>query len=282
MENKNTTLNKRLKSYSALAGTIFAAANTANAQVVYTNVTPDSTITTGGSYDLDLDNDGTADFVLGVTSGAYTYGSFTIPYNLGTISANTANAIDTSTTQFSAEHNTNDAINSSLNWADPSTTSYQVLGFAPGGAFAGYNYGNFVGATNKFIGLRFQIDGLDHYGWVRIDMASDGSTITIKDYAYDATPGATSYCGQTVTGIKEHNTMKEVTIFSANKTINVNMNNTPLQGIVSVTNSMGQEVANVKVTDAQMTIPMDNASTGIYFVTVTQENARFTKKVIVQ
>jgi hypothetical protein len=43
-----------------------------NAQIVYTDVNPDTTI--DGSYNLDLNNDGTADFILQVSATRLTCG----------------------------------------------------------------------------------------------------------------------------------------------------------------------------------------------------------------
>jgi hypothetical protein len=49
------------------------------------------------------------------------------------------------------------------------------------------NVGDFVGAT-KFIGVSFEIDGNQHYGWIRVTIANDGKSLTVKDYAYHKTP----------------------------------------------------------------------------------------------
>ena len=68
----------KLKSYSAYAAAFFASANAADAQVVYTDISPDQTFNTdGASYDLDLNNDGTFDFQFRqiITPGATTSSS---------------------------------------------------------------------------------------------------------------------------------------------------------------------------------------------------------------
>ena len=278
MENKTSTLNKKLKSYSALAGTLVAAANTANAQVVYTDVIPDATIASGGTYDLDLNNDGTADFQFQLQHGTYTYMSFPIQYDLGVLLPGSGNAIDTINGGANA-HAAGVAINNTLAFVDDSSP-YQLLGVNI--PIVAYSSGNFIGQTDKYLGLRFQIAGVDHYGWARIDMNATATSITVKDYAYDATAGASILTGATSTGISESAVLANaVTVFSNANTINVNMNNAKLEGMITVTNALGQEISKTSVTAAQMSIPMNNVTAGVYFVTVSQGNAKFTKKVMI-
>ena len=58
MKNNSTpSIENRLKKYSALAGSIVAATGAANAQIVYTDVNPDSVVDQVDSvYMLDLNN----------------------------------------------------------------------------------------------------------------------------------------------------------------------------------------------------------------------------------
>ena len=77
MQDKKATLSKKIKSYSALAGSIIAVSASADAQVVYTDVSPDSVInTSGGFYNIDLNADGTTDFqvlTMSVSTSGYVY-----------------------------------------------------------------------------------------------------------------------------------------------------------------------------------------------------------------
>ena len=58
---------QKLAAYSAVAGAMLTVGQTANAQVVYTDVDPDESFT-AGSYNIDLNNDATTDFVLNQAS----------------------------------------------------------------------------------------------------------------------------------------------------------------------------------------------------------------------
>jgi hypothetical protein len=281
METKTSALNKKLKSYSAIAGTLVAASNTTDAQIVYTNLTPDATINTGETFDLDLDNNGAVDFQFKVSHGTYMYGTLPITYDLGQIfpTAASGNAVDTIGSGATA-HNLNDPINGSLMWVDDAGASYQLLG---ANVFAGYyTAGNFLGQTNKYIALRFKIGANDHYGWARIDMDAGATSVILKDFAYDATANATIPAGATVTGIDENSDLAQnVDVFSKDKTIYVNVNNNR-NGVILVTNTLGQQISETEITNSQNQISMEDASAGVYFVTITMETSKVTKKIIIK
>ena len=61
---KKTTLNKKLKSYSALAVSALAASSAANAQIIYTNIADTLLDASGETYSIDLNNDATIDFTI--------------------------------------------------------------------------------------------------------------------------------------------------------------------------------------------------------------------------
>jgi hypothetical protein len=278
---KKSTLNNKLKSYSALAGTLIAGGTAADAQIVYTDVTPDASVTTGSMYNLDLDNNSVVDFQIALAHQTYMYGgTFAIQYDYALIApADPANAIDTMAGPVA--HNAGETINSSMLWVDGSASSYQLLGLAFAPPFNPYNTGNFLGQTDKYVGLRFRIGGADHYGWVRLDLNAAATEVIVKDYAYDATAGNSIVTGAMTTGIKNE-LSGDVQIFSANNLIHVNMNKATVDGVITITDVAGKLVSTTAVTSASNVISMESANAGIYFVTVAQGDARKTEKVIIK
>src|SRR5437868_3874474 len=96
MKKENSTLKKKLKQYSALAGSMLAA-GVAHGQIVYTDVDPDVTLNTGdgNNYALDMNNDGTQDYNFVTASAASFKIAGIVPYpyttgNLNAIAGNTA------------------------------------------------------------------------------------------------------------------------------------------------------------------------------------------------
>ena len=276
---KNSTLNKKLKSYSALAGTLVAAGS-ANAQVMYTDVSPDATVNgASGAYNLDLDNNTVTDFTLLVATGSY--GAYIYDYAIVSPSV-TNNVVDTASTGGPMAHNLNDPINSTMLWDDPAAT-FELLALNLTSPFP-YPYGNFLGATDKYIGFKFDIGGTVHYGWARIDVNATATAVTVKSYGYDATANTQILCGAMPTGLNNEELSNGTNIFGNANGINVNfLGNTNFQGFITVSDILGNVVAKTNVTNQNNLIALNSAVSGIYLVTVTNtEGVSFTKKLFVK
>lgn len=276
MEN-NSTLNKKLKSYSALAGTLIAAGS-ANAQVMYTDVIPDVTIPLGGTYNLNLDNNAVVDFVLRVTHG--TDGTYVYDY-AGVTPSVVGNASDTAAASGeNIAHALNAPINASLLWNDGS------YGFLAGNQTAPsvYAYGQFLGTTDKYIGFKFKIAGADHYGWARVDVNATATSMVIKDYGYDATPNTQVLCGAMPVAVNSPVNLEAVTkIYSGDNTITIKLiNHSTVDGFIFITDVLGHVISKTILNNETTIIPMDSTP-GIYFATVNKaDGSTFTKKVFLK
>ncbi len=288
MQDKKATLSKKIKSYSALAGSIIAVSAGADAQVVYTDVSPDAVINTaGGFYNLDLNADGTTDFKI-MTNSVSTSG-YVYDYVAVTPSA-AFNAIDTisggGNGGYAEALSAGAGICSTSLWADSTSAPFAGLLALNLTAPVTATAGHFIGATGKFVGLRFRKAGVDYNGWVRLNVAADCKSFTVIDYAYRNIPSAVacSWAGLTTdVGISESSLANQVNVFAADKNINIQLDQTlPVEGSVSVTNVLGQVIAKVAITNSTTVIPMSYAKAGVYMVTVTQSTGSYTKKVSVQ
>jgi len=287
MKNKKSTLSKKIKSYSALAGSIIAASSAADAQVVYTNVSPDAVVNTpGGFYNLDLNNDGIIDFKIVTNTG--TSGIYVFDF-VEAIPSKAANAIvDIADAGYADTLNTGMAVCPTSTFADSAecvNTYAGLLGWSvtPYLPPAYIPVPNFTGTSGKFLGLRFEKTGLKYYGWVRLNVDNDCKSFTIIDYAYKNNPDGCSITGLTTdVGISE-SAANKVTIFAAEQNINVQLDQTiPAEGTITVTNLLGQEIVKLKVENASIVIPMLTEKTGVYMVTFTQSTGTYTKKVSIQ
>lgn len=269
----------KLKSYSALAGTVIAAANTANAQAVYTNITPDSTVTTnGGYYDLDLNNDGTFDFRFQLTLNPGS-SSYSFPYNKVGVTALDSNEVAGSANGayiYPLAFNTADTVKPALTWYMGSNQSMASSWGGPS-----YVYGNWLGAANKFIGLKLHVANTDtnYYGWARLDVDALAHSFTIKDYAVMNISNQPIVIGSGYVGIKE-NTLFGSAIYNDNRRIFVKTQN-PVEGTLTIVNVSGQVVYTGKVEGQETEINLNDVSSGIYFVTLRSENVKFTKKIVI-
>lgn len=282
MKDKKATLSKKIKSYSALAGSVIAVGATADAQVVYTDVAPDVTVNTpGGFYNLDLNNDGTTDFQI-MTNSVSTSG-YVYDY-VAAIPSQGVNAIDTIAGGYAEALAAGVGVCTTSLWADSISNPYAgLLALNLTAPFA-FTTGNFFGATGKFVGLRFQKTGVNYNGWVRLNVAADAKSFTVIDYAYKNNPTACSVTGLlTDVGIAESALANEVTIYSAEQNITVKLNpSVTIEGTIIISNTLGQEVAKVNIANSETVIPMHSFSTGVYLVTVEQSNGSYTKRVSVK
>ena len=195
-KNKNKNLSKKLKRYGALVAAVSGTSQSDGA-IVYTDVSPDFAGGIGSQYFLDLNNDGTDDFrIYSVQSGSSSY-SYVNLY-IEPLGAN------------------NDVLGSgSSNYAYPfalnsgQTISAGGSSWFNNGYGSGYqsmvwgysnSLGNWPSATDKYLGLRIQVGGNTYYGWARLDVNADGSSFTVKDYAYEDVANLSINAGAT-TGI---------------------------------------------------------------------------------
>jgi hypothetical protein len=83
------------------------------------------------------------------------------------------------------------------------------------GPFTGKTSENWSGASNAFLGLRFDIGGQTHYGWARLSVSNSNdvataATATLHDWAYESTSNASLLTGQTAdvaAAVPEPNTL---------------------------------------------------------------------------
>jgi hypothetical protein len=188
MNDDKKNLKKRLAQYGMLAAAI-TGANEANGAVIYTDITPDFAGGVGSQYFLDLDNNAVNDFRIWHNGSSNLYISPLTATNevLGSGGATFAYPF---------------ALSSGATISSGAGTFYNN-GFS--GGFQSLNYGscsfgNWCTITDRYIGVRFDIAGNIHYGWVRLDVNQSGSVWTVKDYAYETNPGVAILAGDTGTG----------------------------------------------------------------------------------
>lgn len=195
------SLKSRLKAYSMTAGAVAAGVAGVNAQVVYTDIDPD---VTGDTLYLDLNNDGTDDFVFlasadvaGSSSSFNVYRNFVVALNSNAVAGSISSSYF-----YPYAFSSGSIIDG--NQPFNSGSNFQTLGwdyFGISATSAAYTFGNIrVGQGEAYVGLRLDVNGQTHYGWARLQL-NLGGTITIMDYAYDANACVGIAAGATTGGI---------------------------------------------------------------------------------
>jgi hypothetical protein len=300
-------LSAKLLSYSAAAGALVAIGSNAEAQIVYTDVDPDSEVVapevgSAGIFEIDMNNDGITDVTIVAGNGDWYYDTST-PVHWTSIRALPADGAEVvvassyvsvwSNTYWLAQRfDADDLIgsdNGSLNyWSGPivntsGTWSWQ-LGFVGTSYSSYYNYGLWNdGETDKYLGIRFSLDeGVTfQYGWVRLDVADDHSQVTVKDYAYEMTADKAIAAGKSVNVSVRNGLANDlgVNIFSHQNKIVISDLEID-HATAKVYNVAGQLLHTVQVEKGRNEVPVDNK--GLYIVRIDLGSEIVSSKVIVQ
>ncbi len=186
------TLETKLRNYSiaasgmaSIAGLMFASP--ANAEVVATKA---NQVLMGpiNVYQIDLNNDGTIDLKLFVSNrtsylgcGAWLYAA-----DMGAYGAQSGNEVVVNEKGAAVPGKHGQIVGSSDHFAH----SARLNSAAGGGNSTQSNResnGPWLKMYNRFLGVKFQINGEIHYGWLRLNVPSPGSG-TLTGYAYETVP----------------------------------------------------------------------------------------------
>lgn len=280
MDKKNHGM---LPSYSALAAA-FLAAGTAYTQVIYHDI-DDITIEQGDTLSLDLDGDGTRDFIFRVGEFSIT-GSWTYGLMFGDITylgiggpSNKAICVTSAYYYNAVALDYGQTIGSTGNFAG-SAASYNDAVLAAD--FFGTYYGYFGNAGDKYIGVQFKIGTGLHYGWIRVNVSVHPITITLKDYAYDGTPDMPIVAGDTVgpeTGIAESDN-GIISAYSSGKSIQLIMQEGySRHADLRVLNMAGQNVYAGEAEAGHTSIDLGDVPGGEYLLEVISDTKIWTKKL---
>ncbi|MFI5219412.1 MAG: T9SS type A sorting domain-containing protein [Bacteroidia bacterium] len=250
-----------------------------SAQIVYTNIIPDTLINTNNeSYDLDLNNDAIKDFVLGYTSvpaGCFCFGFYSGKNYARVSPLQLTNGIVISG-GYPSDLSVNTVIENSLNW---NNASQQILVYQRpccvnqnGGiqVCAACYSGNWHTPTGPYLGLKFEIAGSIHFGWARLSIQINSAKFTIRDYAYNSIPNQPILAGQTtITGVNEivSNEPEQLSVYPNPATNSVTIKfPSDEAGEIQIVNLFGQIVFTEKINSEEKTIDVINFLSGMYVV----------------
>ena len=267
----------------------------ANAQIVYTDVNPDDTITCNAPPlctaidSLDLDNDGNIDFNL--STYYHFIGLCGIPPPRGisnamvsTISVNSFYGIDSSNP---SALNYGDTIDGNLIWsngADTLRSLYRTTCLP----IISSDAGNWSSGTDNYLPVKISILGNNYFGWIRMYFPETYTyfKIILKDYAYNSIPNQAILAGQTfATGISENSFPSSITLFpnpvSNHFTIALGSINKNVE--VTITDIAGKIIYTTTSRETQkIEVNTKDFAEGVYIVQFHSADFIETKKLIVE
>jgi hypothetical protein len=201
------SLNQGLRSYSLAASaagvSLMALAYPANAEIVYTPA--GATLTRTGQFPIDFNHDGVVDFLVlnqslykTGTSCSFCGQNLKLNGNGNVGAAVVGKRVDASALRAGAVVGPADPF---LNAQDASVLIASA--FNDNNSFFNI-YGKFPNTENRFAGLKFEINGEIHYGWIRFLIVKAGfrgsvpyAEAVVKGYAYETIPNQPIIAGQT-------------------------------------------------------------------------------------
>jgi len=288
---KKTTpkkLSKKLAQYGTLSLAIGGLVDV-NGQIVYTDVNPD----VGGAnvtYELDLNKDGIVDFEIINNLDSSSFNDWLA------MKAAPGNSI-IGQTSFSFGHYFYfaKALNFGTIISQNNSSWYSGWGVNANSSYFELNYSNCIDSlsqwcdvTDKYLGLRFQIDGNTHYGWARLDVALDQNNWILKDYAYNSglatgrvrAEGASIKAGEGGPLGIDDNLFSNVKITALNKTIA--LFNLPQSTNYRLFSLAGQSILDGKIVGNTYVIEANTLSNGVYILELKDENSKgiIRKKIV--
>lgn len=142
------------------------------------------------------------------------------------------------------------------------------------------------GVTDAFIGLRFKADYNDtirnYYGWVRIDIAADLKSVTIKDYGYNAQYDEAILAGEgSPLSINELEAPK-VWMLQKGQTLDIRLEDDILPGgSIKIHDMGGRELKELSFDTQAAQFPLEGLPKGIHFATLTYAKGKEQIRVVV-
>ena len=192
-------IEKRLRMYSIAARaagvSVLALAPSAQAKVVYTPA--DQVVGGNGVYELDVNGDGTVDFLI----QQWNFGNWASNNQL-LADAAFGNAL-VGQRNFASALQSGASIGPNQKFISGGYNGQPMLSvthFTTGGT--SYVHGFWLDVRNRYLGLKFQINGQTHYGWARLTVTRElfHFTAALTGYAYETQPNTAIKAGQTSGG----------------------------------------------------------------------------------
>lgn len=287
---KKDKLEKALLNYSGVA-TALLGVSAANGQVIVTDIADTTLSTNGAVYDfnIDLDTSNIIDFRITqfVDSGLYRMTGVII--ETSNTSANQVLGLDYANYNYPFKVAFNDTIGSAGPWKGlgPANISGKELGYmALSIADTTYPNSQFVGGVDDaYLGVRFQGNLNDtvrtFYGWIRLDVASDLKSVTIKEFAYNKAYGEELYAGNPWIGANEL-AVRQPEMVQRGKFLEITFpEELSAPATLQFFDLGGKLIREEEITATQSRIELENLPKGMVVAAVNNGTVATSKKVVV-
>jgi len=260
-------------------------------QVIYTDINPDTILysATNDAYMLDFNNDLTLELLVYENSQDTSVSSIPITFTGSAVTTlASTEVVGTIVTLGTEDLLKLDTISSGqlidgslayINTSAPSVFPGASINVLVSGIFA-TTIGDFQANKSGYIGVKFDISGSTHYGWIRVMPSSDGTYCTILDYAYESTPNTGIIAGDFGSGfIGMNELLNNISLSQNNRTFN--FINSDILFNVTIYDSMGKKIKSISVVNEEE-FYLNNLASGVYFLRTLVQNHNKTYKIYIK
>jgi len=280
--NKTKKVQRKLAQYSGVAASILAA-GPLQAQILYTDVSPDVVLSGNDTLGVDMDQNGVNDFMaVTVDSNQTKVAGFGYYYNPAGASYPSQQVLGSLYT------NSGGSSSNFVSKLDANALVDANGGFIQGGFLAGMlngvvlNGAQWDGVTDKFVGVRFYKFSTNsfHYGWVRMDVSNGGTSIIVKDYALNATAANSILAGQNTIGLLEEMKSK-FNVVVLPSSIEVTTSEDFGSFSIRLTDLSGKLITEVPgIAGRNNEVSTAHVGTGIYMLSIAREDIVYSQKYL--
>jgi hypothetical protein len=194
-ESTNHQLHMYALAASAAGVGILALVQPAEAKIIYTAA--NVTINPAMPYKLDLNHDGTTDFSFSVYYFSHSgsgYVEFVDDMTVG--GAQKSNSAVVGSKGYARAFGPGITIGPKLTIKQETVMGDCVEEMGPMTSVHS-SKGNWLNVKNRYLGLRFKINGKTHYGWARLTTTTCAFSGTLTGYAYETIPNKPIVTGKT-------------------------------------------------------------------------------------
>jgi len=205
-----TTLNRRLDAYilaAAAAGAGLLVGEPTEASVVYTHA--NVAFSNNQNCSLDLNGDGVADFVLrDVVFNKSSGHDITLSVR-GMTAGNSVMGFKSEDGFFEVAVARNQGAKIAFGTG---LSSAMLARFSSSCGGIHFVFGRWVDVQNKYLALKFVINGETHFGWARLSVHVNSEFLNafLTGYAYESVPGKAILAGQTTDTVAENGAAGEL------------------------------------------------------------------------
>jgi hypothetical protein len=253
---------KKMKTNITILVLILISIGSLNATIIYRNI--DSTISATSqekqiSYMLDMNGDGINDFCLKhINNGYYECGISGTQVDSGEIQVNQ------NLTVYMCALN---QLITEVAFDSPENMYYGM----------GVMDVDWLSGHENILAVRFQINSLYHYGWIKVVVPANNSYLKIVDCAYEDTPGTGIPAGRQSNSIIDNNPIDGFDSYSIypNPARDFITINGCKNEIIEIFSSLGIKLCELRNHDK---IDINNLKSGFYMIKINNKTYKFIKK----